>query len=910
MIRLRLLGPPGLDRDDDTAVRSVLAQPKRFAVLAYLAASHPSRQRSRDTLLGVFWPELDDRHARKALRQSLYDLRRSLGRGALTGKGRELVGVDPERVSCDASHFSTAVDEGRDEEALDLYGGPFLEGFHLSGAPEFERWVEVERRRLVTQAEAAAWRLAESARSEGDRAKVRRWAERALELAPYDGESVRRYISLMGRLGQPAAAVRAYEAYAGRLAADLDLRPSPDTTALVERIRNGEADDGRLSARTSGPRTGESDGSPGGAPPTADAASGRSNDGQPVSGAPAGSPGEAADRPEENAEDVPGRGERAAAGSAASVGGADVSFLRSLSRRGRRRVAAVTAILGFAALAYVSLAALDVVAGPGGDVPRIRSLAVLPLDNLSGDPGQEYLSDGMTEALIAELGEISSLKVISRTSVTGFGGAAGSSPEIARELGVDGLVEGSVLRAGDRVRIVLRLVHGPTDRQLWSETFEQDTRDVQALQDQMVRGIAGAVRADISPVERRRMQDRPTEVAEAYSHLLRGNGYLRRESRKDWEMAEELYATAVELDPGFARAWERLVYVRGILGVSRMDTAALSGAREALSRLRSLGRDRPETHAAEGWYAFWVQGDLDRASREFEALREERPGNARTLWAAARIHRRATRWEASASALERLLELDPRNPEVPALLARVRAAQRRFDEAERHIDRALSLAPDNHFYYVTKWRVLALGHGDTARAGKLIDEAEPYVREAEHAWLRAIVEEFRRDFPAAVEGFGSWPAASRTKHLFVSRLADQIGWTATAEAHADSLERIAADRLERAIRLQNVRQMAVAHYEMARVHAIYGRHDEAIREGEEGLRLMPPGTFSSAPSLAQGLVWIYARAGRHEEALRLLERLLELPGGETIHSLRFNPVYDALREDPGFRALLRGRQAS
>lgn len=881
MIRLRLLGPPSLDRDDGTAFTSVLAQPKRFALLAYLAASHPLRELPRDTLLGLFWPELDGERSRKALRQSLYGLRRALGPKAITGKGKELVGVDPGRVWCDAAAFSAAVDESRDEEALALYGGPFLEGFHLSGAPEFERWVEVERRRRVTQAAAAGWRLVGSAEREGDRAQARAWAERALELAPYDEEGVRRYLSLMVRLGQPAAAVRAYEAHARRLAADLELRPSPDTVALVEQIRNGSGA-GSVSAPASEPGSGGTGASaedavsaPATAPePSAELSAAR--------GSSLGLPGESA-----------GRDETMAVGST-----------------GRRRLVAVAAILGFVAVAYASLAALDLGTASGPDVPPIRSLAVLPLEDLSHDPKQSYVSAGMTDALIAELGELSALRVISRTSVEGYEGTAERSPDIARELGVDGLVEGSVLRSGDRVRITLRLVHGPTDRQLWSEIFEGDVGDVLALQDRAVQGIVRAVRADVSPADRRRMEDRPTEVAEAYSHWLRGIDYLRRQSRKDWEMAEDLFATAVELDPGFARAWERLVYVRGILGVSWMDTLALSGAREALARLRSLGQDLPETHAAEGWYAFWVQGDLDRASREFEVLREERPGHPETLWAAARIHRRATRWEESSAALEQLLILDPRNPEVPALLANVRAAQRRFEEAERHIDRALSLAPDNHFYYVQKWRVLALGRGDTARAGELIAQAKPHVRKAEHAWLRAVVAEFRRDFPAAIEGFASWPGISRTKYLFVSRLADRMAWTETARAHADSLERIAADRLERAIRLQNVRQMAVAHYEMAIVHAIYGRHEEAVREGEEGLRLMPLGTFSSAPSLAQGLVWIYARAGRHRDAVRLLERLLEVPGGETIHALRFNPIYDALREDPGFRALLTGAGAS
>ncbi|MDX1577942.1 MAG: BTAD domain-containing putative transcriptional regulator [Gemmatimonadota bacterium] len=240
MIRLHLLGRVSLVREDGTRIRSVLAQPKRFALLAYLAASRPPAPRRRDTLLGLFWPDSDTAHARKALRQSLYGLRKSLGPGVVTGKGDELVGIDSDRLWCDASAFERAISERRLEEALRLYGGPLLKGFYLDGAVGFERWTEIERRRLRLRALEAAWSLSGTAFETDDRVNARRWAERALELAPYDEEALRQHLVLMSKLGQPAAAVQAYEAFAERLAEDLDLRPTAETGELLDRVRKGE----------------------------------------------------------------------------------------------------------------------------------------------------------------------------------------------------------------------------------------------------------------------------------------------------------------------------------------------------------------------------------------------------------------------------------------------------------------------------------------------------------------------------------------------------------------------------------------------------------------------------------------------------------------------------------------------
>lgn len=236
MIRLQLFGPAALAGPDGRELAGLLAQPKRFALLAYLATAPAPTRHRRDTLLALFWPESDDEHARASLRQTLYELRRSLGRGVLHSEGKDLVAVDAGALWCDTAEFTALLERGCDGEALAHYRGPFLDGFHLAGAPDFERWQSQQSRRFQTEAAAAAWRLSGAAETT-DPAAARRWAARACALAPYDETGLRRYMELLCGQGDRATAVRAYDRFAGRLASDLGLSASAETMALVDRIR-------------------------------------------------------------------------------------------------------------------------------------------------------------------------------------------------------------------------------------------------------------------------------------------------------------------------------------------------------------------------------------------------------------------------------------------------------------------------------------------------------------------------------------------------------------------------------------------------------------------------------------------------------------------------------------------------
>jgi DNA-binding SARP family transcriptional activator/TolB-like protein/Tfp pilus assembly protein PilF len=236
MVELRTLGNVHLRAADGRMLHSVLTQPKRVALLAYLACGADDFHR-RDTVVGLLWPELDQEKARAALRQAVFHLRRSLGEGVILSHGDAELGINPAQLGCDAVQFRQALETQHWERALELYRGDFLEGFHLAEVPQFERWMEDRRRRLRQEAVEAAGHLAEAAERRGDLEEAKRWGQRALEIAWDDETAIRRIVTLFDRLGDRPGAIRAYGQFAERLRAEYDLEPSAETRALVEEIR-------------------------------------------------------------------------------------------------------------------------------------------------------------------------------------------------------------------------------------------------------------------------------------------------------------------------------------------------------------------------------------------------------------------------------------------------------------------------------------------------------------------------------------------------------------------------------------------------------------------------------------------------------------------------------------------------
>jgi DNA-binding SARP family transcriptional activator/TolB-like protein/Flp pilus assembly protein TadD len=876
MIRVRLLGPLSLTDEGGTPVQSVLAQPKRFALLAYLAASPSPVTHRRDTLIGMFWPELDEDHARQALRQSLYALRQCLGSRAIVGMGEELVSVKAEQLWCDAASFTAALEDGHDADALELYRGPFLEGFHIPGVLSFDRWVEGERRRFELSAVKAAWRLVERAGSE--RSEARKWAERALELAPYDEESLRRYLLLMAEHGQPATAARAYESYVERLATDLELEPSPETVILVKRIRAGEIASGRtqLSSRAQ--------------ERTATAASTAFSEPQ---------GGEVSSARPIAREDVP---------------------VRPSSRR-LRRIALLTVptalLLGAALLLHRANGESRVAAATTGRAPT--AIAVLPFENRSTEAAHAYFAAGLHDEVLTQLSKVAALSLRGRSSVMGYVGTTKSARQIADELDIGALVVGSVQVVGDRLRVNVQLIDAATDEHRWAESYDRALDDAFAIQSDVARRVVEAVGATLGADERRALAEIPTPNADAYNFYLQGRGYHRRPGwlRQNFEIAERLFRRAIALDPKFALAYVGLSEVHGGMHWFRYDPTRARSAQQLAAAEAALrfAPDLPQAHMAMGLAHYWGRRDYERALDELARAREGLPNDPWVVLFIGYVHRRLGNWSEALEAFEKARQLDPRDATIFLDLGgHTLTAMRRYDEALRAYERALSLAPDLHEAAVRRGRTYALWRGqvDSLRAvlQRVPPDADLGALGTTRAQLGRLLH-WERNADSLLYLTAAAPNVAFDEHVafipgpLYAAWAHQLRGDAAAAGAAFTSAIMVLDSMAKRLpddwRVTAARGLALAGL---------GRRTEALGEARRlAHSLVYREDAFFGPVLAEERARILAQVGESDAALDEIERLLAGPSFVlSVHTLRLDPLWDPIREHPRFRALLARKQ--
>ena len=648
MIEFRLLGALHLTDAEGREVHSLLTRPRRLALLAYLAAATPKRLHRRDSLLALFWPELDQEHARAALRQALHVVRDALGADVIVTRGDEEVGLDVARIWCDVVAFDQAVAAGEFGEALDCYGGPLLDGFFISGSAEFERWLELERARLVQAAARGARRLLEQREAAGDVAGAADLARRATQLAPHDEELLRRLITLLDRLGDRAGAVAAFEEFAKRLAADLETEPSAETNALVAAVR------ARQTARPVELRS---------------ASSG-----------------------EVRAVAAPRRG-----------------------RRGWWRAGMATVVTG---LVLSNAGRWRGQLWPSAVAGRVRSLAVLPLENLSADTLRSWYADGLTEALTTDLGRIRSLSVTARGSVTPFRRTSEPLEQIARELHVDAVVEGGVQQAGDRVRVDLRLISAATGYQLWADRFEEPIQNRFALEDRVAHGIVSALALPLSASDERALQAVPTKNLEAYDAYLRGKVRLRRENRVDDSVAITRLERAVTLDPAFAAAQAELAraYVLRVEQFVPRDTGVVERAWVATEKALRLDPDLAEAHFARGALLSGLSGRLapEPAVAEFRRALELNQNLAQAHHGLGTIYLHLGLLDKAVDEFRRTLAIDPGNYGATRRTGLALVYQGRYEEGLHLIHQVPPQSNQSLWNYQVAWALLYLGRNDEA----------------------------------------------------------------------------------------------------------------------------------------------------------------------------------------------------
>ncbi|HEY3012060.1 MAG TPA: BTAD domain-containing putative transcriptional regulator [Gemmatimonadales bacterium] len=638
MIELRTLGALELTSAESRAVGSVLAQPRRAALLCYLALALPRGFHRRDTLFALFWPEYDAEQARHALRQSVYFLRRALGPKAIVSRGDEELALAPDQVSCDVWAFDAAVDQGQAADALALYRGELLAGFHISAAPDFEHWLDQERGRLRQRAGEAGWALAAARERDGDAAGAAEAARRAVTLSPTDETALRRLILLLQRLGDRAAAVRAYEAFTWKLEGEYELEPSAETRALVARIR---AEPGESRAAAPAHQSG-------------------------VAGSSTGPPlGAAAALPAEGGWVVP-----------AWLGWARASW---------KRVGILVATL--AALMAAGWAMRNQLRP---ETPEIRRLAVLPLANLTGDERQEYFVDGMHEALVTELSQIPELTVISRQSTVQYQGTDRAVPVVARELGVDALLEGSVFRAEDSVRITVQLIRAHPEGHMWAGTYQGALRNAIALQGEVARAVGRAIHARAAPEPHARLAA-PSVSPEAQEAYLQGLYHLERQMvTMELTRSGRLEAlrtavanleNAVALAPEWAAAHAKLARAYHWIASSYDELAPEFYPKSKTAALRALELDPNEAqaHASLGFVLFNHEWDWEGAERSIQRALALDPNSHQWIYAMYLVA--AGRLEEAIIHYRRAEERNPLSPLLKSQVAWAYSCAGRHDEA-------------------------------------------------------------------------------------------------------------------------------------------------------------------------------------------------------------------------------------
>jgi len=647
MIEFRLLGTLRLTDAEGREVKSLVTRSRRLALLAYLAAAPPRDFHRRDTLLALFWPELDQEHARAALRQALHVVRSALGADVVVTRGDEEIGLNVDHLWCDVVAFDEAIAAQRFGEALELYRGELLDGFFISGAPEFERWLEGERARLQQAASRGAQALVELCLAADEAHAAVEWARRAAQLAPHEEGPLRQLMTLLDRLGDRAGAVAAYEEFAKQLAADLEADPAAETKALLAAVRARET------------------------------------------AAPVDLPGPATvTRP------APGR--RRVLGPAL-IGAGLVSLLLAADAggwRGRLRPKPV--------------------AGP------VRSLAVLPLVNLSADSVGSWYADGLTEALTTDLGRIRSLSVTARGSVTPFRGTNEPLEQIARELRVDAVVEGGVQQAGGRVRVDLRLISAATGYQLWADRFEEPVQNRFVLEDRVARGIVSALALPLSAAEERVLRAIPTKNLEAYDDYLRGKIRLRRESREDDSVAITMLERAIALDPDFAAAQAELAraYVLRVEQFAPNDTGVVERGWIAAEKALRLDPDLAEAHFARGSLLSSVSGRLapEPAVREYHRALELNPNLAQAHHSLGNIYLHLGLLDRAVDEFQRALAIDPGNYGATRRIGLALVYEGRYEDGLRLIRQVPPQSNQSLWNYQVAWALLYLGRDEEAAA--------------------------------------------------------------------------------------------------------------------------------------------------------------------------------------------------
>jgi TolB-like protein/Tfp pilus assembly protein PilF len=554
--------------------------------------------------------------------------------------------------------------------------------------------------------------------------------------------------------------------------------------------------------------------------------------------------------------------------------------------------------------------------------PLPNGVAVLPFENLSSDPDNAYFAAGIQDEILTRLVSIAGLKVISRTSTQGYQSKPRNLREIAKQLGVANIVEGSVQKAADQVRVNVQLINAQTDSHLWADTYDRKLTDIFRVESDIAKGIAEALQAKLTGREEQALAVKPTKNPEAYDAYLRGLAFEARflfEAGMQWK-ATDFYERAVQLDPNFALAWARLSRMHVMLYFFHHDATASrrDAAKRALENAQKLAPNSPETLLALGYYQYWGLRDNGLAKTTFERVSKMLPGSSEVPKALAFIARREGHWDQSVAYYEQALALDPRNKELLLRAAGDYGMLRQFPAALKLFDRALDITPYDPDMMAEKAGIYQ-AEGNLQEAAKLLTQVNAQTPSDSAFGMKVTQLRLERNFGEAIQLLQARLAQAhyasefekswdRVTLALVQRLAgDTVGAKVTAEQARNTLEPLYKDQPDNALKFASL---------LPQVYAVLGEKDSALKEAERAIMLLPSAKDPvSGPGREELLALIQTMFGENSPAISTLTRLLQSSYISLLYDpaltpalLRLDPLWDPLRADPAFQKLCEEKQ--
>ncbi|PYL88327.1 MAG: hypothetical protein DMF14_16985 [Verrucomicrobia bacterium] len=549
-----------------------------------------------------------------------------------------------------------------------------------------------------------------------------------------------------------------------------------------------------------------------------------------------------------------------------------------------------------------------------------KSIAVLPFENLSEDRANAYFAEGIQEEILTRLAKIADLKVISRTSTQQYKSKPGNLSEIAKQLGVANILEGSVQKAADQVRVNVQLINAQTDSHLWADTYDRKLTDIFAVESEIAKSIAESLKAKLTGHEEQALAVKPTSNPEAYDAYLHGLALEARDLYSVYpiEKAIGFYERAIQLDPTFALAWSRLAradadwYVGGETTATRRDAA-----KRALDNAQKLQPNSPETLLALGYYQYQVLRDNGLARTTLELVAKMLPGSSEARAALARIARREGHWDESIAYFDQALVLDPRNTQSLKGAGDTYCTIRQFPAALKAYDRALDVLPNDPELMAAK-AVIYQAEGNLEEAAKLlpgVNAQTPSYAVVATKVTQLILErrsdEAIRLLQARVSQFHF--GSEIEKGIFQSMLAlyqriagDSAGAKVIAEHARNTLEPLCKNQ-------PNNDFLPVF---LSRAYSVLGDKNSALKEAQRAIGLSPSAKDAwNGPGLEENLALIEMIFGENSRTILTLSRLLNTPYVSFLYDapitpalLRLDSTWDPLRADPAFQKLCKEKK--